>query len=367
MKPGYRKSRISILCDITKDPDRKSLITILKELLKLTLIHREIPGHYFSDFLFKNFATGVENYLPIKRAARIVPSLNDPRLKEVLDNKLYFNLFYSQFKIALPKLLMYNHGCTFVQGNEIVKINTPEHFLIIIKKLFDTDPAMSSVFIKRIYSSSSGTGIYRIRKQDTADNFEGISEVYQWIIKSECLIQEGIVQHHELNNLNPSSVNTVRIDTLLNKEGNIDVLSAYLRMSQGNHYVDNIGSGGCMVGVNLESGTLKKYANPDFKVYGTVVYTSHPVTGIAFEGFELPFFEDVKALVIRAASLMPGLRIIGWDVAFSEKGPVIIEGNSDYGIRGNDLAYGGYLSHPLLKKVLEEDKSQHPISAGNDI
>lgn len=357
MKPGNKKNRIIILCDIIKDPERKSVSKILKELLKLLLIHREFPGHYFSDFLFKNYASGVENYLPSKRAARIVPRLNDPGLKEVLDNKLYFSLFYSKFNIELPRVLMFNHGNQFYQGSELIVITCPDSFLTVIKKLFEENLVLSSLFIKKIYSSSSGAGIYRIRKQDTTNNIESVIEIYNEIIKSEYLIQEGVIQHPDLNKLNPASVNTVRIDTLLDREGNINVLSAYLRLSLREHYVDNIGSGGCMVGINTGSGTLKKYAYPDFKVYGPETYTCHPVTGVPFEGFKLPYFDDVKSLVVRAASLMPGLRIIGWDVAFSENGPIIIEGNSDYGIRGNDFLYGGYLSHPLFKKVLREINS----------
>ena len=52
---------------------------------------------------------------------------------------------------------------------------------------------------------------------------------------------------------------------------------------------------------------------------------------------------------------MPGLRIIGWDVAISITGPIIVEGNSDYAIRVNDQAYGGYLAHPVLKEILDEN------------
>jgi hypothetical protein len=51
---------------------------------------------------------------------------------------------------------------------------------------------------------------------------------------------------------------------------------------------------------------------------------------------------------------MPGLRLVGWDVAIGESGPVLIEGNSDYDISGNDLTEGGYLANPRFRKVLHE-------------
>lgn len=51
---------------------------------------------------------------------------------------------------------------------------------------------------------------------------------------------------------------------------------------------------------------------------------------------------------------MPNLRLVGWDVGIGESEPVLIEGNSDYGINSNDMAYGGYLTNPVFRKVLKE-------------
>ncbi len=46
--------------------------------------------------------------------------------------------------------------------------------------------------------------------------------------------------------------------------------------------------------------------------------------------------------------------MIGWDVAISENGPLIIEGNDNNSLFMSDIAYGGYLKHPLFKEILEE-------------
>lgn len=53
---------------------------------------------------------------------------------------------------------------------------------------------------------------------------------------------------------------------------------------------------------------------------------------------------------------MPGLRLIGWDVAIGNLGPIIIEGNSNYDMDGNDLAMEGYRSSSVFRKILEEVK-----------
>jgi glutathione synthase/RimK-type ligase-like ATP-grasp enzyme len=75
---------------------------------------------------------------------------------------------------------------------------------------------------------------------------------------------------------------------------------------------------------------------------------------VIFEDFTIPMFNEAKELVLKTASYMPGLRLVGWDVAIGENGPVIIEGNSDYEIRGSDFAYGGYLTNKTFRKVLDE-------------
>jgi hypothetical protein len=78
------------------------------------------------------------------------------------------------------------------------------------------------------------------------------------------------------------------------------------------------------------------------------------VTKRIFGNFTIPFFDEAKELVIKTASFTPSLRLVGWDVAISENGPVMIEGNSDYEIRRSDLTYGGYLANPVFRKVLHE-------------
>jgi hypothetical protein len=158
----------------------------------------------------------------------------------------------------------------------------------------------------------------------------------------------------QLNKLNSSSINTIRFDTFIDSTGKIEVMSGYLRMSVGDTYVDNISSGACMVGINLETGKLKKNAFRTFRYYGVKILTEHPATKTKFENFTIPFFDQAKELVIRTARLMPDLRLTGWDVAIGESGPILIEGNSDYDLSGNDLNYGGYRSNPVFRKMLNE-------------
>ena len=54
----------------------------------------------------------------------------------------------------------------------------------------------------------------------------------------------------------------------------------------------------------------------------------HPETGNAFADLVLPDWSDAKALALRAHRAIPGLDAIGWDMAFTERGPLLLEGNA---------------------------------------
>ncbi len=345
---------MKLFLKVFSDPERKPILQILTELIKLLFIHKEFPSHYFTSYLFKNDIVEVENYLPAKFTERIAPSLNDQRLKEVLDNKLYFYLYYKQFNIKTPRVLMFNHGKSFCQNNKVFIVESSEDFLHRMRALFELNPSMNSVIVKKIYSSSKGSDIYKITAQEVGMNPQSLHDLFKRITQSEFIFQETVIQHPSLDILNPSSVNTIRMDTFIDKNGKAHVISGYIRMSTDNTFVDNIGSGGCMVGVDLESGDLKRYGYTNFHMNPTERLTSHPLTKTVFEGFKIPLLQEAKELIAKSALLMPGLRLVGWDVAIGVDGPVIIEGNSDYGIRGNDLIYGGYRAHPVFSKVLRE-------------
>ena len=156
-------------------------------------------------------------------------------------------------------------------------------------------------------------------------------------ISNECqnntsyLIQKKIIQHREISKLYSESVNTLRIITVKrSRTSTPEVFTCLMRI--GTHLsgsVDNWAAGGLAVGIQ-KKGMLKKEAfyKP---MYGTRVF-SHPDTGIVFEGYEIPFFEEAKELAVKAHSCLENMFAIGWDVAITEEGPLLIEGNDNWEI-----------------------------------
>ncbi len=349
-----KQKSVVIIKDIINDQDRKSIILMIWEILVLTFYHRSFPRLYFSYYLFKKYNTNIKNYYPDKFLYGIKALLNDKEIRDVIENKLFFDFYYSQFNISLPTILMYNHKNFFVVGKNNVKTNNASDFKSLLNDLFEQNPSFDSLIIKRTYGSYGGSSVFKLFRHQLVKNDEMIGELYAEVTKAGFLFQETVKQHPDLNSLNPSCLNTMRLDTFVSKDGIADVISGYIRMSTSNLHVDNGRMGGYSVSINLESGKLKKYGYSSITKVGVKVLKIHPVTNTVFENFQIPFFNEAKQLVVNAATLMPGLRLIGWDVAIGETGPVLIEGNSDYAIPGSDMMSGGFRSNPVFKKILNE-------------
>ena len=141
------------------------------------------------------------------------------------------------------------------------------------------------------------------------------------------LVEERIVQHPDLHALSPSGVNTVRIFTCLDATNRARILGCRLRISV-NSAIDNLAAGNLAAEVEEETGY----------VCGSGVYSDitkqaepvHPVTGVAINGFQIPFWGETLALAHEAAELHPQNRSIGWDIVITPEGPSLIEGNHDW-------------------------------------
>jgi hypothetical protein len=88
--------------------------------------------------------------------------------------------------------------------------------------------------------------------------------------------------------------------------------------------VDHLSHGAVGSWVNLDSGTLSPgRSRYDFRYHNVI-----PGTDRSFVGFKLPCWQDLKSVALRAAAAFPWARSIGWDIAISDRGPVLIEGNA---------------------------------------
>lgn len=169
--------------------------------------------------------------------------------------------------------------------------------------------------------------------------------------KGQTLCEEVIVQHPEMSRLWPGSVNTIRLVTILGQDDTVHTVAAYLRVGNGPRPVDNFNSGGMVTPLDSKTGVvLCRAVNK-----AGAQFDAHPGTGTVFEGFQVPLWEQVTALAREAAGVIPGVRYVGWDVAVTPAGPVLVEGNQYpghdiYGLPGQSPEQMGVL--PSFEKVI---------------
>ena len=167
---------------------------------------------------------------------------------------------------------------------------------------------------------SSGVGIVKFEKKDWEGDLPAFLKKVQGM--GAGLLEELLIQHPDMSRLCPTSVNTVRIATLLGdkQEG---IVYAFLRIGNGK-VMDNVDQGGMAARVDLNSGKLLTVAADK----AGNVFDRHPMTGTPIVGFTIPYFEEAKQMCLTAMHKVPQVRFVAWDVAITADGPRFIEGNS---------------------------------------
>ncbi len=152
------------------------------------------------------------------------------------------------------------------------------------------------------------------------------------------IVQAVARQHPEMAAVNPDTLNTVRIDTLL-LDGAVTNSGAFARFGRKGEVTDNAYGGRFIVAVDLETGVLRGPARQKLG-FSTRVFPAHADTGVPFDGRQVPYWDDLRACVANAAQVFRPLRSIGWDVGITPDGPVIIEGNANWEVAINQMTHG---------------------------
>lgn len=177
-----------------------------------------------------------------------------------------------------------------------------------------------------ISKNPRGVGGNGITVRDTAAIADPAALREELVASGETLVEELLLQHPEMARLYPGSVNSLRVVTYLDPDGEVHVLAAVLKIGNGG-VIDNFSSGGMYTMLGDDGRALHAAADEEAHAYET-----HPLTGVRITGFQVPLYDEVLALVDRLARRVPELPYIGWDIAITPERPVVIEGNHNTGV-----------------------------------
>jgi glutathione synthase/RimK-type ligase-like ATP-grasp enzyme len=167
--------------------------------------------------------------------------------------------------------------------------------------------------------SDFGRGVMKIER----NNDEALRTLLRERTGRTFILEECLDNCYELKQINPSSLNTIRVVTISDKD-RCEVFGALLRMGAHGSVIDNTHAGGVYAPINVETGTIDIEAIDSRNHH----YSCHPDSGKTIKGFKIPMWEQIKETCKEATQTIPNIHFAGWDLCITKEGQVeIIEGN----------------------------------------
>lgn len=179
-------------------------------------------------------------------------------------------------------------------------------------------------FIAKPRFASSGIGVHVVDLQSNMMGSKELFEYYKQFGDGKWLFEEFIEQDSLMAEWHPSSVNTIRVPSIMTKDGPVVILPLFRTGKNGN-IVDNChNDGGLMAVPDAKTGVL---LTDGYDVFTNVVEI-HPNSGKKFKGWQVPEWDSLIATAAELhKSLPPYHKYVGFDFALTNKGWVVVEGN----------------------------------------
>lgn len=331
-----------------RDPQRKSIPRMAWEAVALWRAKGTRPSRYIRSLLYRRHIGDPAAFLSYAEYDAIRAVMSQSPSREVMSDKLlFFRTISESDDVRLPRHLGHTeNGCFYGSDGEAHSLETASDLRCLLERLLDDvrSHGGTSLFAKPT-EGTFGRGVFKVASPEPSP------KLLQALRTTDYVLQQTVAQHPALAAVYPHSLNTMRITSCHPGSREPEVTSAWIRLGRGGAIVDGGNAGGFFAGIDLETGRLARFCGTLFDKGGKT-FTHHPDTGHPLLGsgeapFEVPDFAAACEMVRVAARLIEH-PIIGWDVAISTKGPVIIEANSTPIYYFDEVANGGCLSNPIL-------------------
>lgn len=239
-----------------------------------------------------------KTYITVGMNQQLVKKYNDSKKKEIFCDKTKFNTRFQEYI-----------------GRDWLNLEKSSY------KKFASFCAKKERIIAKPAMNYAGVDVEIIELKN-----KNLKELYNRLLKNDqIVVEEVLVNHKKLQQMYPKALNTLRVITFV--DGNeVHILKTILKLGNGGT-IDNFAQGG-MYTFYDEFGTVTL---PAIDKNGKA-YQVHPVSKKKIVGFQIPMYEEVIKLVQKAALEEPSVHYVGWDVAVTDHGPVLIEGNESSGV-----------------------------------
>lgn len=271
-------------------------------------------------------------------------SINQPTAREVANDKLAFYDHCLAHSLPTIPVICAIQG----EGNHPKSSIAVETEKAWCERL---NTAPDRLFVKPIDGArGKGSFVAERRKElwHYAGNYGSAAALYAFLIqrmrgKRGWMVQPLVKTHQNLQSVTSfRALPTIRANTCL-VDGVSRLLFAVLRIPVGDNVIDNFAhgtTGNLIAPIDIDTGRLIKCRGSANKRWPNMVDVSvHPDTGNVIEGYHIPMWAEIMQLLERAQGSLPNLRTLGWDVAVTDEGPLIVETNATYDIDIIQVAY----------------------------
>ncbi len=301
LSEGRRRQIVAKTGDLLKELDEKERRRLQTDIEVTEKLLGFFPAEY-EAFGFKDKSIAERRtYVSSILRWQIIKRLNTEEGRVLLDSK------YDTYCRVKP---LYKRSATMLEAE-----GGYEKFLEFAKT--------HDVFVKKNNYDSLGRGVEKV------DLTEGVplKTVYEELISDskQIVLEDLISPATEIRELNPDSVNTIRVIVYRDDDGEFKVQDTFAKIGRRGSFVDNGGAGGIFVHVDPETGVFDSHGIDET----CTIFETHPDHGYRFEGIAMPHWDLAVETAIEASRMVPEARYIGWDLTCAENGEwIIVEGNS---------------------------------------
>lgn len=186
-----------------------------------------------------------------------------------------------------------------------------------------------------------------------------LEQIYEKVVEDKaygkCIFQKYLEPHDDIVAFTGSNaIQTVRLITAKNDIGEISMYCGFFKMvGAPDILVDNFqggSSGNLMANLDLSNGAIIEATGYDRSTFNLRFPDLHPITQKKLSGFKVPEWDKLTHCAMALHAKISSVRIIGWDIAITNDGPVILEGNPENGDMSPSRPY-------MTRKDMEHLKS----------
>ena len=331
-----------------REKDDKSIIRQATEVFYLTASGTLAPDQYYDYQLHKSDVKTLRDlpYLGSRAYRELDSALNPPEWDSLQRNKWLFGLHFKRLGFPVPEMYGFFDRRSGITTDGLLLRNT-EDLDELLRRFSITQFVVKPLFggmgrgLKVL--SASGDGVYTSLGGDQFD----LQSLADFMGREAYLIQARVLPHPVLEAINPGILNCYRIVTFRDRQGETHIHRGHLRLGRQGGDTDNRAGGGLGVKIDMGTGILGEGQSNEEKVW----HRRHPDTGVEFTGAKMPLWHETVELALGAARACP-LGSLGWDIALSASGPVLIECNRQWEFK-KAQTLGGYLQ-PKVREQLAD-------------